>query len=141
MGKRRRFSSPVVGGITLLVTFAVLCLTVFAVLSVGTVRADGRLSDASARAVQAYYEADAYAELIFARIRAGETPEGVEMADGLCRYACRISDTQVLCVTLRQDTEGWSVLQWQAVSTVEWQGDDSLPVWDGNTFVIEEGTP
>ena len=94
MNKRRRFSSPVVGGITLLVTFAVLCLTVFAVLSVGTVQADGRLSDASAQAVKAYYEADACAELVFARIRAGEVPEGVEMAEGICRYACRISDTQ-----------------------------------------------
>ena len=141
MDKRRRFSFPVVGGITLLVTFAVLCLTVFAVLSVGTVQADGRLSDASAQAVQNYYEADTHAELLFARIRAGEVPEGVEVADGLCRYTCRISDTQVLCVTLRQEEQDWSVLQWQAVSTVDWQGDDSLPVWDGNTFVIEEGTP
>lgn len=134
MDKRRRFSPPVVGGSTLLVMFAVLCLTVFAVLSVGTVQADGRLSDASVQAVKGYYEADAKAEQIFAALRAGQRPEGVEECDGIYRYACRISDTQALCVTLRYHEESWSVLQWQAVSTLDWQEDDSLPVWDGNTL-------
>lgn len=58
MSERRRFSPPTVGGSSLLVIFAVLCLTVFALLSLSTVQADGRLSQTSAEAAQAYYAAD-----------------------------------------------------------------------------------
>ena len=58
----KRFSAPAVGGSSLLVIFAVLCLTVFALLGLSTVQADGRLSGASAEAVSAYYAADCRAE-------------------------------------------------------------------------------
>ena len=51
MNERQRFSPPAVGGSSLLVIFAVLCLTVFAMLALSTVQANGRLSDASAEAV------------------------------------------------------------------------------------------
>ena len=53
MAKEKRFSPPAVGGISLLVVFAVLCLTVFALLSLTTVQADVRLYDASAQMYQA----------------------------------------------------------------------------------------
>ena len=134
MDKRRRTRFPVVGACSLLVTFAVLCFTVFALLSVSTVQADRRLSDASARAVSDYYEADLQAERIFAKLRSGEIPAGVRVEEGICRYACTISDTQILQVAVQHGSDGWRVLQWQAVSVTEWQGDDSLPVWDGETF-------
>ena len=64
------FSPPAVGGISLLVVFAVLCLTVFALLSLSTVRADARLSEASAQAVADYYAADCQAQEILAQLRA-----------------------------------------------------------------------
>ena len=134
MDKRRWFSFPVVGGTSLLVIFAVLCLTVFALLSVGTVQAGRRLSDASAQAVSDFYAADLKAEQVFAGLRAGEIPEGVTEENGVFRYACEISDTQMLCVTVQKSEDGWSVLQWQAVSSVRWQEDDSMPVWDGEIF-------
>ena len=47
--KQVQVSPPPVGGASLLVVFAVLCLTVFALLSLSTVRANERLSEASAR--------------------------------------------------------------------------------------------
>lgn len=133
MDKRRRFSPPVVGGSSLLVMFAVLCLTVFALLALSTVQADRRLSDASARSVEAYYEADCRAEEIFARIRAGETPEGVTEADGVYTYGCEISGTQELRVSVQVKDGSWIVLQWSTVSTADWQEDDSLDLWDGAT--------
>ena len=74
MEDKKRFSPPVVGGSSLLVIFAVLCLTVFALLSLSTVRADVRLSEASAQAVSGYYQADCQAEAILARLRSGELP-------------------------------------------------------------------
>ena len=131
MNKRRRFSPPVVGGSSLLVMFAVLCLTVFALLALSTVQADQRLSDASARSVEAYYEADCRAEAILARLRAGEIPAEVTEADGVYTYACAVSDTQELRVSVQVKDGDWTVLQWNTVSTADWQEDDSLNLWNG----------
>lgn len=133
MNDKRSFSPPVVGGSSLLVIFAVLCLTIFALLSLSTVQADGRLADASAQAVSSYYAADCQAEEILARIRAGQLPEGVEDAGGgLYRYAVPISDTQELRVTVTYFTpDDYRVIQWQAASIADWTPDESLGVWDG----------
>lgn len=134
MNKRRRFSLPVAGGSSLLIMFAVLCLTVFALLGLSTIRSDRRLSDASAEAVDNYYKADRMAEEIYARLRRGEMPEGVTVTDdGIYSYACPISDTLVLQVALRKEGEEWSVLLWQEVSSADWEKDDSLNLWDGGS--------
>ena len=127
----RRSSPPAVGGSSLLVIFAVLCLTVFALLGLSSVQANGRLSDASAQAISSYYTADCQAEAILSRLRAGELPEGVTVSDGLYTYQCPISDTQTLAVEVRLDDADWTVLRWQAVSVVDWENDDTLSVWDG----------
>ena len=132
----KRFAAPAVGGSSLLVIFAVLCLTVFALLGLSTVRADGRLSDASAKAVSAYYEADCQAEAILARLRAGELTEGVEESitpEGrTCVYTCPISDTQTLAVEVRLEGANYDILRWQAVSTADWEPDETLDLWDGD---------
>ena len=65
--QRDHLSAPATGGISLLTVFAVLALTVFALLSLSTVRADERLSLASAQAVRDYYAADNGAQEILAR--------------------------------------------------------------------------
>lgn len=131
MDERRRFSPPVVGGSSLLVIFAVLCLTVFALLALSTVQADGRLSQKMAQSVKEYYAADSDAEEIFARLRAGERPEYVTQNGDAYSYACPMSDTQRLCVKVCRDGEQWTVQCWQVQSTVDWENDESLNVWDG----------
>ena len=134
MEDKKRFSPPVVGGSSLLVIFAVLCLTVFALLSLSTVRADVRLSEASAQAVSGYYQADCQAGAILARLRSGELPPGVTAeGDGLYSYSCPISDTQSLMVQVRLNGTQYEILRWQAVYTASWQPDDSLNVWDGTS--------
>ena len=134
MDKKARFRIPVVGGSSLLVSFAVLCLTVLALLSLNTVQADGRLSKAAAQNVAAFYEADTRAEEIFARLRNGEMPAGVTVCN--CEeegyaYTCPISETQQLCVELHREGDTWTVLRWQAESIAQWENDESLHVWDG----------
>ena len=127
----RRFSPTVVGGSSLLVIFAVLCLTVFALLSLSTARADARLSAANAAATTNYYEADRQAEAIFARLRSGDRPEGVTIRGDEYSYSCPITAQQTLQVTLKLDAEGWTILQWQAVSTGDWEPESGPGVWDG----------
>jgi len=135
--EKSNFSPPAVGGSALLVVFAVLCLTVFALLSLTTVRADKRLGDALARTVQEYYAADCAAQEILARLRSGEEPEGVSTywGDGVlyADYACPISDTQELQVQVQLDGDmDYVILRWQAAPTESWEFDDSLNLWDGD---------
>ena len=81
--------------------------------------------------MEAYYAADCRAEAILADIRAGDVPESVEMRGDTYSYICPISETQTLAVTVRAEGDNYEILRWQAVSTVDWVSDDSLPVWDG----------
>lgn len=134
--KKDRFSVPPIGASSLLSAFAVLCLVVFALLALSTVRSDERLSDASLQATKDYYAADCQAQEILARLRNGETVEGVE-AEGqggyvVLRYTVPISDAQELQVEIGQHPDlSCEVLRWQAAPTEEWVGNDDLDLWDG----------
>ncbi len=138
--KKRRFSPPAVGGSSLLVIFAVLCLTIFALLSLSTVQADSRLGDASAKAVSGYYAADTQAESILARLRSGDIPDGVKITDGeplIASYACTISETQTLSVRVAFYGglgDNYKIISWQSVSTADWQPEDGITVWNGETL-------
>lgn len=128
---KERFSPPALGGSSLLVVFAVLCLTVFALLSLSTVRADGRLGDVAADAVAGYYQADAQAQEILARLRMGEVPAEVESRGSVYRYSCPISDSQQLNVQVKVEGSDYQILCWQAAPSGEWEPDNRLELWDG----------
>lgn len=130
MKKTHRMSAPAIGGSSLLVIFAVLCLTVFALLSLSTAQAEKRMSDASAQALTAYYAADLEAEQIFARLRAGENVPGVQKNAWLYSYSCPILEQQILEVELENKENTWHVCRWQVIArsgTVS----ETLPVWNG----------
>ena len=133
MKKSMKITPPTVGASSLLVIFAVLCLTVFSLLSISTVQADGRLGDKTQAAVYGYYGADCEAEAILARLRAGEIPAGVAKKDGVFSYACQISPTQMLIVEVTVAGADYTVHRWQAVSTTQWQADERIPVWTGGS--------
>lgn len=139
--KRESFAPPPLGGSSLLVVFAVLALTVFALLSLSTVRANVRLGDAAAEAVTSYYAADVKAQEILARLRGGETPEDVELEISIAHYpdhveytyayAVSVSDTQELQAEVLVNGEDYEVLRWQVTQVGEWEIDESLNLWDG----------
>jgi len=131
MRDKKSLSIPMVGISSLLTIFAVLCLTVFTLLSVATVQANGRLGESARQAVTDYYEADSAAHGILAEIRAGEILDGVEEDNGVYRFSCPISQTQQLCVEVAVTGTEYTVLRWQAQSIDLWQNDDKMPVWDG----------
>lgn len=142
--RKRHAGPPAVGGISLLVVFAVLCLTVFALLSLSTVRADDRLGAASAQAVADYYAADSRAQEILALLRSGRAlPEDIQVtathldyadrSETVYAYTCPISDTQELQVAVRLNGGRYTVLRWQAAAVGEWEIDNSLHVWVGES--------
>lgn len=141
--KRSSFSPPALGGTSLLVIFAVLALTIFALLSLSTVRADRRLSEASAQAVQDYYAADCRAQAYLAWLRTGEGApdmEGISAntavidhaghSEMIHSYALPISGTQELQVEVRVDGTDYEILRWQAVFVGEWEADSSMELWN-----------
>lgn len=131
MKQKNSVSIPAVGAGSLLATFAVLCLTVFALMSLTTVQAEKRLADASNHAVEAYYAADLQAEALFARLRAGEQPATISIQENRYTYQCTISDNQYLDVTLEKTDAGWRILRWQVTSRENAGKMDTLPVWQG----------
>ena len=122
---------PAVGGSSLLVIFAVLCLCVFAMLALCTAKAERQLSDVGQEAVNAYYAADMEAEKVYALLRSGQTVPGVIQEGEKYRYACVISETQVLLVEVEKTEDGWQILRWQTEARTE-AIDEMLPVWDGS---------
>lgn len=131
MAKKQPGGVPPIGVSSLLTMFGVLCLTVFALLTVSTARAGERLGSRAEQAVQNYYAADGRAEAILATLRMGEVPEGAIQTDGVWHYSCAISDTQILMVKVAVEGAEYRILRWQAVPVGEWQADDRLPVWGG----------
>ena len=127
--KKRTMAPPAVGGSSLLVIFAVLCLTVFAALSLTTVTADTRLSRQNADSVAAFYAADTLAEEVYARIRSGGMPQGVTVEGDTYTYTVSVSETRVLQVELRRSGEDFAVIRWQTMAKKAWQADDTLIVW------------
>ena len=115
MKSRKHFSPPMVGGSSLLVIFAILCLTIFTLLALSTAQADSRLSDASIKAVSNYYTADMEAERILSLLRQGEMPAGVTRQGNVYSYSCPISETQDLIVEVILENDTWDILSWQAV--------------------------
>lgn len=127
----KKTSISAVGISSLLVIFAVLCLTVFALLSVSTVQAQLRLAENTRRAITGYYSADCEAERILACLRSGQRPENVEQNGDIFTYTCPISDTQALAVCVKCSGAEYTVLRWQTISVSQWDAEDKLPVWNG----------
>ncbi len=117
MSKKRISLPPIIGGNSLLLIFAVLCLTVLTLLMLYTAISGGRMSDVSAKATSAYYEADLKAEETLALLRGGELPEGVEVNGGTYSYEVNVSDTYILSVEANYKSGNWQVTKWKTYST------------------------
>lgn len=118
-----------VGLSSLLVIFAVLCLTVFSLLCLSAVHANDRLAERSRQATLDYYAADCCAEELLAQLRAGHTD--MTPQDGVYRYSCALSETQILTVKVEVRGADYKILQWQTQSITNWQADEKLYVWTG----------
>jgi len=129
-------------GITSVVMlFAVLCLTLLAVLSLTTANQEWELANRSADAVTAYYAADSRASAVCdavqtADVRDGDVVQDVTVsvsADGSeLSYSVPIDEKQALQVRLARSGGGWRVAAWQAADAGTWSADQSLDVWSGS---------
>lgn len=128
--KKERISLPAIGGVSLLVIFAVLCQVVFALISFSTAQADQNQADHAAQAVSEYYAAELEAQKIFARLQSGEAVDSVAVDGNTYRYSCPISEQQILEVELQKEGDTWTICRWQ-VMVDGVPIDEALPVWNG----------
>lgn len=131
MNQKRRISIPAFGGSSLLVIFAVLCLTLFALLGLSSAQASERMNTAAVESVTAYYAADLEAERTLALLRQGSVPENVRKNGDIYSWSCPVNERQELKIEVRIEGSEYEVLRWQLVSTTQWVADDSLNVWQG----------
>ena len=129
---KENFSLSTLGGTSLLLIFSVLCLTVFAVLSLSTAKAGDNLSLSSEASVKAYYEADAEAEEILTLLRKGDFVEGVEEEGSVYSYKCPISERTSLYVEVEIDGPDYRILRWQS-SVDDSMIEEEWIVWDGES--------
>lgn len=149
--KKRTPPKLTVGITTIVVVFAVLCLTIFAILSVSTADSEYRLAKKYSESVTAYYIADSacadiaesFRELWesggdFKTLSVLASSLGVQCvqaeggsAPAVISYSRDIDSTRALYVQLHIG-ESFDIKQWQTTQTSEWTPDDSLPVWTGD---------
>jgi len=133
-----------VGSASIVLVFAVLCLTIFSLITFVVAGNDKALVDAKIELVTGYYEADALAEEILLNIlTADPVPDkilGVDIRktydEGLdadvVYFFCEISSIKSLYVSLVIREDSFDILNWRMYDTDEWVFDDSINVWPGN---------
>lgn len=133
-----------VGSASIMLIFAVLCLTVFSLISLSVAQSDKSLADTEAELVTQYYEADDLAERVLAGIlESGAIPrevlgvsigtwwdEGLEAE--IAEYSCPISDIKELGVKVAITGDTYDILVWKMINTDEWVIDDAINVWSGD---------
>ena len=159
MTKIRKTSYPLIniGTSFLLITFIILCMIIFSVLSLSSALKDVQYSKKNAARTAAYYEANNQAEQQLASIDAVlhesdtfkaclEQLEANDdlilytdstMAQATLTYIVSIDENEALQVILTlhsneasdsETTIGYTVTAWNTISTVDWNGNQSLPV-------------
>lgn len=145
MKRDRRSMGVNVGSASIVMIFAVLCLTVFSTLSFVTANHERKLTEKSTIAVQQYYDADWKCEekyqQIYEKLQSGmkieelqELGVQVETEETIhyLTYAVDIDGQQQIQVCLAVLPEGnIQTEQWKVVTTKHWQYDDHIDVWNG----------
>ena len=130
------------GMISLVMMFSVLCLVIFALLTLTTALNQRALSSRTAQSTQAYYDAQARCAAVAAVLaRGGELPgqvDGLEVTytpdpEGTrAAFSCPVDENRALEVELLLTGGEMRVLRWQSQRTQQWQADQDLPVWQGD---------
>ncbi len=142
-----------IGTASLVLIFIVLCLSTFGLLSLSSAKGDWNLADKNAGAVRTYYEADAKGEQFVSMVdRAlreaaeegltGEDREqvlktelgGYYQPDGSVQTDIGMDFGQALHIELELEKEkGYRIRSWNVYNTEDYEIDDSIPVWTGET--------
>ena len=129
------------GSASIVLIFAVLCLTIFSLISYIVTQNSKALIEAEANLVIGYYKADANAQLVLAELLESDSiptsVRGVEIdvehnADSkLVSFSYPIYNTyaKVLFVQVAIFQDSYNLLSWRMINTAQWEKDDGLDVF------------
>lgn len=134
-----------VGSASIMLVFAVLCLTIFTMISLSSATTDKALANRLETLVTGYYDADTLAELILSDLLAvvgetGELPESaydvdiaVSEQDGVVSisYICPINDSKELMVEVDFYDGSYEIKIWRMQETEPWHGETSVFYFEG----------
>ena len=119
------------GPLALLLAVISICLTILAILTFTTARADLRLAEKYAETVQARYALEKDGQEHLARLNAGREAAPAPDEDGVCRVELSRGGC-LLHIGLREDGQGgWEVLSWRQEKI--WEQNDLIDnLWSGS---------
>ena len=132
-----------IGSASIVLVFAVLCLAIFAVISLVPAMTEQTLIERELRLVDSFYAADTLAEKVLAEILAAdEIPTSVRGVDvfvdwdwdlmaEVVSFSTPVTDIRELSVTVKIDDDTYEILAWHMVDIGLWEIDDFLNVWQG----------
>lgn len=143
-----------VGYVSVMLIFAVICLTIFAVLSFKAAISTDSYNERSGEFMQQYYAADTSAKETLSKLNdcafeaaksdffEDEFTKAVQNMDGVSAkkvqqgisvsYSASINQQQKLLVEILFDENGkYKIEQWQSRNIFEENSDSHLNVWDG----------
>lgn len=126
-----------VGSASLVMVFAVLSLTIFAVLSLLTSNNEFKLANKLAISIENYYGADYTACGMLSDIEKNiENNEpinidGVILENNISTFLVPIDEGQSLRVSADFQNNDIKILSWQVINTIPQNYDNSLNIWTG----------
>lgn len=130
-----RTSGISIGSASIIMVFAVLALTVFAVLSFVTANNEKKLAEKAKDAAVSYYDADSRAaRKVNGFISDGYLPDFAETYS----FTEDIDGKQELCVTLYDTGSGIAIHEWLVAPAGEWTPDEHLNVFTGGLIDIPD---
>ena len=143
-----------IGTSSLILIFIILSLTVFGLLSLSSAGSDWKLAQKNAEAVKGYYEADSLAvefaamveEVLSRYSRQTDDEEYLRLVKeelgsffqeetNIVRTDIEMLYGQMLHVELeiyREEEAGYRILCWNVYHSVDYEIDQSIPVWTGS---------
>ena len=132
-----------VGSASIVLVFAVLCLTIFSLISFIVTQNTKALVDAEAEFVTGYYKADAQAELILAQILNAEVLpaeiQGITINieqendnnSNIINFSYPIYDRDYkdLFVRVSIGEYSYNVLSWRVIDNARWEAAGSFNLW------------
>ena len=128
------------GSVSLILIFCVLCLTIFALLTLSSARSENMLTEKLAGSASNFYAADVAAAEAMAglenELSKGSRPDSIQTLEMsytekngqlFISYLSPIDENRAIAVLLKYSGE-IEILQWQEVPTSDWEPDENLPV-------------
>jgi len=124
-----------IGSASIIMLFAVLCLTVLAALSLLSANSQYALSERSAEVTRAYYAAEVKAAEIYDVVKNGDLTKvsPVELdGETLYSYSVDIDKFQAIAVLLAIKGGEAELRSWKIIEAGNWEPDDFFDLWTGD---------